>query len=403
MESKQFPSLKLTPFQYIIGTLSYGIYNVCFHPLSRIPGPKLWAAYRIPFVVSNLRGQLPYRIRDFHRKYGPIVRTAPDELSFTDARAWNDIYGLQDGRFQNEKDQYAYTPRMPGFERNILLAPDDDVHSRLRRIYGPAFTVTAVKEQVGLLTKYSNLLITQLKIAIEKNPVQDMSAWFNFAIFDILGDFAFGEEFHGLDSGGEYHMLVKTTFEGLLTGTRIMQLERYKIWSIIKPFLPASFMKPKVIMDQYIKELVDRRMEQGYIPGQMDVFNYLLTNKDDQLTLPELYENGFTLVAAGFETLSSFLSGLTFLLCTNPMVLEKVQHEVRMMFKEAVDITPNPVNDLPYMIAVLSEALRLRPGTPFGLPRLIRSKVGQTVAGVWVPEKVRSCLREDLHMLTRTL
>jgi cytochrome P450 len=356
-------------------------------------------------VISNLRGQLPFKVFEFHRKYGPIVRTAPDELSFTDSRAWNDIYGLQDGRIQNPKDQYAYTPRMPGFERNILLAEDDDVHSRLRRIYGPAFTATAVKEQVGLLTKYSNLLIAQLKIAIEKNPVQDMSAWFNFATFDILGDFAFGEEFHCLDRGGEYHFLVKNTFDGLVIGTQIQQLERYKIWSIVKLFLPKSFMKPKIVMDRYIKELVDRRLEQGYLPGKMDVFNYLLTNKnkEDQLTRPELYENGFTLVAAGSETMASLLSGLTFFLCTNPMVLKKVQQEVRMMFKEDKDITQQSVNELPYMIAVLSESLRIHPGTGFGLPRLIHSKGGQMVAGVWVPEKVRSRFEGALHMLTSTL
>lgn len=47
----------------------------------------------------------------------------------------------------------------------------------MRRIYGPAFTPKAVEEQAAMLMKYANLLVTQLKGALKKNPVQDMSAW----------------------------------------------------------------------------------------------------------------------------------------------------------------------------------------------------------------------------------
>lgn len=28
-----------------------------------------------------------------HKKYGPVLRIAPDELSYASAQAWQDIYG----------------------------------------------------------------------------------------------------------------------------------------------------------------------------------------------------------------------------------------------------------------------------------------------------------------------
>lgn len=341
-------------------------------------------------MVNHIRGQLPFKVLEFHRKYGPVVRIAPDSLVFTDPAAWNDIYGMQNGRVQNQKDPYSYTPPHEGFYSNIIHA-NDTMHARLRRIYGPAFTPKALEEQQGMLMKYANLLVTQLKAAVQKNPVQDMSAWYNFTTFDLTGEFAFGEAFHCLDRGGEYHFFIKTVFNGVVTGLQMMQLQWYWILTLLKPLIPKSFTKPKEDMDRYTKELVDRRLERGHVPGNTDVFNYLLMNKneEDQLSPPELYENGITLVVAGSETTATMLTGTTYFLCKNPETLQKVKQEVRTAFKKDSDITQKSVNELPYMLAVLSEGMRIYPPTAFGLPRLIASKGGQSVAGCWVPEKVR--------------
>ena len=97
-------------------------------------------------------------------------------MVFTDAEAWQDIYGLQPGRVQNQKDNYAYTPMLPGWDLGIIRA-NDNHHANLRRMYGTAFTPKALSGQASLLQKYADLLVTQLKIAIECSPVQNMSDW----------------------------------------------------------------------------------------------------------------------------------------------------------------------------------------------------------------------------------
>ena len=94
-------------------------------------------------------------------------------------------------------------------------------------------------------------------------------------------------------------------------------------------------------------------------------------------------------MVAGSETTATLLTGVTYFLCKNPEKLQKVQQEVRSAFKEDGEITQKSVNELEYMIAVLSEALRVYPPAGFGLPRIIANKGGQSIAGWWVPEKVR--------------
>lgn len=97
----------------------------------------------------------------------------------------------------------------------------------------------------------------------------------NFTTFDLTGDFAFGEAFHCLDKGGEYHFFVKTVFDGVVMGLQARALDFYGLLTLLGPFIPKSAMKPKQDMDQYTKELIDRRMERGHDPSTVDVFNYL--------------------------------------------------------------------------------------------------------------------------------
>lgn len=77
----------------VLYTISLYIYNAYFHPLHLYPGPKLWAASTLPKTFHNLRGVLPFAIKNLHDTYGDVVRIGPDELSYISGQAWEDIYG----------------------------------------------------------------------------------------------------------------------------------------------------------------------------------------------------------------------------------------------------------------------------------------------------------------------
>lgn len=102
-------------------------YNACatirllyFHPLSKIPGPKLWAASRLPYVIALLKGNLIYRMDEFHAKYGNTIRVGPNEVSFAKDEAWKDIYMFRPGHKEAKKDPVWYIGRLPGDRANIV-------------------------------------------------------------------------------------------------------------------------------------------------------------------------------------------------------------------------------------------------------------------------------------------
>lgn len=82
--------------------------RIWFHPLSKHPGPKLWAASRMPYVVSLVRGTLNQDMLNFHEKYGSVVRLGPNELSFAVEEAWKDIYMHRPGHKETKKDPIWY-------------------------------------------------------------------------------------------------------------------------------------------------------------------------------------------------------------------------------------------------------------------------------------------------------
>lgn len=87
------------------------VYNIYFHPLSSYPGPILCRVSRIPYWVAFLGGHQAPFMKKLHDKYGDVLRFSPNELSYTDAQAWKEIYGLQKGRPENYKASHLkYDP-----------------------------------------------------------------------------------------------------------------------------------------------------------------------------------------------------------------------------------------------------------------------------------------------------
>ena len=97
----------------------------------------------------------------------------------------------------------------------------------------------------------------------------------------------------------------------------------------------------------------------------------------------ELTSQATSLIVAGSETTATTLCGLTYFLCRNPRVYEKLATEVRHSFTEYDQITGKSTDGLPYLKAVIDEGLRIYPPIAAGLPRV---SPGETVDGYYVPK-----------------
>ena len=100
-------------------------------------------------------------IHKLHLRYGPIVRIAPGERSFTDSNAFQGIYAPRSG------DRYPL-PKAPtiGLEvaqghRHLASAPDED-YERMRRQIEAAFSDETVSSQEVNVGKHVDRFIDAL-------------------------------------------------------------------------------------------------------------------------------------------------------------------------------------------------------------------------------------------------
>lgn len=333
-------------------------------------------------------------MKQLHDKYGDVVQISPNEVSFTSNTAWQDIYGFRTGKHKGhlnmQKDPVWYTRSPTG--QSIITADDAD-HSRFRKVLAHAFSAQALAKQEDILHRYVDLLVNRLKetLSTDERP-QDMTEWYNWTTFDVIADLMFGEPF-GCLQNRETHKYITLIFLSI-RALRMGYIMSYYPW--VKWF--GNWIVDKKSLagrKEYYNWVVSRtqtRMDRE--TQRPDFMTEVLKNngkKDAELTTTEIYSNFGVLLTAGSETSATLLSGLTYLLGKNPEVHQKLKDEVRGRFKNFGDINCKEVNDLPYLLAVLQEALRYFPPVPTGFERRV-GPGGEFVSGCFIPANTAVCV-----------
>lgn len=71
----------------------YFVYQTYFHPLAHFPGPRLAAWTSLYKVYFTHYSDISDHTIALHKKYGDVVRIAPNELSFASIESSKKIYG----------------------------------------------------------------------------------------------------------------------------------------------------------------------------------------------------------------------------------------------------------------------------------------------------------------------
>lgn len=354
--------------QLLLPFIAKGIYNVYFHPLRHVPGPK-WAAFTdLGYVISLLRGDAVRDVNRLHAKYGPVVRLATNEVSFAQVDSWKTIYGFRPGQKEGyEKDLHFFPPPFSG-TRGIVLALGAD-HGRQRRVFSHAFSDSALREQQPLIRKYVDLLISQLheQVNSEKKGLIDATAWYNFVAFDVIADLTFGESFHCLDNS-DYHPLVSLIFATLKAVTLLNAQMRFSwLKYLAKYYVSPRALQGRKDLADFVFTSVARRLSMEV--GRRDFLTPVSGGNSTSATvsLAEIQSTAVIFMVAGSETTATTLSATTYLALSHPDVWKRMVNEVRAAFQNDSDITIDNINaKLPYMLAVLNESLRLYPPVPTG-------------------------------------
>ncbi|KAH7374279.1 benzoate 4-monooxygenase cytochrome-like protein P450 [Pyrenochaeta sp. MPI-SDFR-AT-0127] len=367
----------------VIGKL---FYNVYFHPLRHYPGPKLWVATRLAWAHAMQSGVYHHRLHELHAVYGPVVRIAPDELSYINAEAWKDIYGNR-----NIPKNRIWAGQEEEHHPISIVSIDEATHLRNRRALTGAFTEHAIAEHAPVLEGLVSLMIQKFRDAAahgQDRAVVDIVDWLNFLTFDISGALSFGESFHSVANGVAHPWVeISCSF-----GKGIALLASINFFRPLNKALKLAM--PKKIMEkmEYHKGLAHekflQRLSMESKTKAQDYVGSIMTYNEEkgEVKIPkeEIEANMTLLIFAGSETSSTAMAAVFSELLQNRVAMEKVQAELRSTFESEDQITIASTAKLEYLTAVIQEGLRMGPPAAVGLPRVV-PQCGEFISGKHVP------------------
>ena len=342
----------------------------------------------LPLAFLQLRGTSQYALKKAHDKYGTVVRIAPNTLSFIEPSAWNDIYGSRNGVAALIKDPQFYNEML--LEKDMISIANDHAAKPIRKAMYPAFSHKALLELEPMLRGHIGCLIAQLTKTSQRQGSVDMRTWSKFFFFDILSDFAFGEDL-GCVRDGIYHEWAQFVVDFFYAATLIHQC--HKFWPLNKVLallIPSSVRDRKKRHSEASLQRVRRRIHSS--TDRPDFMSYFLRQAEkEQLSKTVIEAQASVIILAGSETSAVTLTAALYYVISNDDIYRRLCEEVRSAFKTSADISLQGVlSRLPYLEACVQETLRIHTPIANGFPRFVADSEGATISGNWVPQNVRA-------------
>jgi cytochrome P450 len=229
----------------------------------------------------------------------------------------------------------------------------------------------------------------------------DMAHWFQCYAFDVIGQITYAERLGFLDKGEDIAGFIKALDQSFPYSALV------GIFPSLHPTLfgLANYIEGNSgVGTQYVSNLTQKKIDQHkaepkVIPVDGDhaepfVSKYLRQHTDDpaRFTKFHILTGCSSNMIAGSDTTAISLSATLYYLLKTPRCLEKLRTEI-LEFQEQGRLSKSPTfkesQDMPYLQAVIKEALRMHPATGLPLERVV-PEGGATISGTFFPEGVSS-------------
>ncbi|ETI22722.1 hypothetical protein G647_06798 [Cladophialophora carrionii CBS 160.54] len=383
--------------------------------LRRLPGPvsaRFFRFYRASLVFG---GEAPEKYRQAHERYGPVVRVGPNHVSISDPSAIPLIYGIGLGNkflktnFYDTMSPFYQGKVMP----SVFTERDSDVHRNLKRPVAQLFSMTNMRNYEPYADQCTGIFIEAMR-DLEGQPI-DLGAWVQWYAFDVIACMTFQRRFGFLEQRRDVDRMVGD-LDSVLHYVKIIgqypELHPYLLGneSLVRtlkwlfPQIPDplhSFLK---ITEDEIARYDNQRGERT---GRTDFLAQLREkeSKDGQIPHRDMMNHLANNLLAGSDTTAVSLRACFYYLIKTPAAYKQLVAEIDAAEKQgqlSPYISYEECLKLPYLQAVMKEAMRLHPGVAYPLERYVPPE-GATICGVELPGGTNVSITAPVVHLDKTV
>ncbi|KAH7325816.1 cytochrome P450 [Stachybotrys elegans] len=380
------------------------------NPLSRIPGPKLFALTKWRLALEDWKGTRTQAIDRLHRQYGPAVRIGPSEVSFNSLSALRTIYGpgSRYGRtyFYRMFDVYG--------KQNLFTFHSPVEHGQRKKLVSHAYSKTTMLKPPAASMVEDKVHKYMKLIESEPDHVSDVFNTLHYYSLDNITAFLYGKygSTSAMDGSEAHRALIGDILDParrrlswftvhLPSLTRWLYTRTDLMESLVAPFLPMQ--KPatytgirKFALDVYTSF---KNHKQGKETGIEDdghgssimerLWQHHNTQRENGMDDLEIASECADHFLAGIDTTSDTLMFLVWSLSQprNKVFQEKLRQEVLGIPAESLNERGYPTveasDKCAYLQAIIKETLRLYAPLPSYEPRSVQ--VDSEVDGYAIP------------------
>ncbi|OHE96886.1 cytochrome P450 oxidoreductase [Colletotrichum orchidophilum] len=386
----------------LLAQILYSFVRWIRSPLRSVPGPSLARFTDFWYFHHVKQGDFEKVNQKLHEQYGPIVRYGPNRYSINDAEATKTVYG-HGTDFQKSEWYSSFQPNDDLW--NLFSERSAKRHARNRRFYTNAYSMTSLVNYEPYVDECGALFAQRLSEFAKVGAMMDIGHWFQCFAFDAIALMTYGKRLGFLDRGEDVAQVIHHLNQSLdyMSLAGIFPLVHKYITPILNKVLPSRSMGAKVL---YVltftaktieeeqaspKPVIDvKGAEDGAAVGEAFLTKFLAkhSSNSDEFTSWHLLNGCMSNMVAGSDTTGISISAILYHLLKNPETMTKLQEELDD-FTRRGELSPSPTfkesQKLPYLQAVIKEALRVHPAAGLPLERIV-PKGGVTIGGRFFPE-----------------
>ncbi|KAH8824005.1 cytochrome P450 [Flagelloscypha sp. PMI_526] len=432
-------STSLIALSGILPIAVFAVYLIPFfwdpYQIRHIPGPFLAKFSYLWLTKSVILGRKTSAVGDAHKKYGPMVRISPREVSIATSEGMNTIYAHGN---KMTKSNFYDAFRLIKID-SVFNTTNRARHARKRKMMTHAFSSKSLQDMEPHIHTFVEQLFTQFDLFLSpQSAVEggegngwrkhngrvwlDVLPWFHFMTFDIISKLAFGQPF-GMVAAGQDAAPVPTTAtldaiqkagvesrdwpELEYTKVPAVQLIASSMDSMSRLATLPPYARPWVraslswfnsrsealknlpglaflMASRRVKEKANDKEKGGLTNDLISKFQEAKDETGKPLELTELAaENtsskSLLSISSDFpfpNTSFSSMGAMLYYLGANPRIQTTLQNQLDSVLGKPGStplVDGTTLKDLPYLEACIKEALRLLSTVPAGLPREVPS------------------------------
>ncbi|KIV90665.1 hypothetical protein PV10_05297 [Exophiala mesophila] len=365
----------------LLGWFLVVVVEGCVALRTKVPGP--WYNNFTSMVLKYHEFSKNRRlwIHHLHRRYGPVVRLSPNEVSFANLDGMKEIY--QSGGSGYDKTEF-YDLFKQYNNRTMFSTLNRHDHARRKKLFAEKYAMTNVVNSDIIQGIEQRAASVVAKCTESLGGHLDVYVTLHCYALDCASHFLFNPGgTDSLNNPNDLRLMQELSYHDSI---RQRWIQHY--WPILDRV--NTIFRPKAIplSSNYVLGQAQNTK------GQSSSLLYKLQSKSSGLPAIKIAAECMDHMAAGIDTTGD---ALCFLM--HELSLPRCQHIQKHLHQEIVDNPDVKTNDLVYLDAVVKEGLRLFPPIPMSLPRYV-PREGHNISGYDIPGgSIVSCQAYTLHLL----